>query len=76
MQTESSSHHRNLEALDFLSLVQGINQEDALLHARVASEASHIAALCELVFSRLQAGGRLFYMGAGTSGRLGIVDAS
>ena len=42
MQTESSSHHRNLEALDFLSLVQGINQEDALLHARVASEASHI----------------------------------
>ena len=76
MQTESSSHHRNLEALDFLSLVQGINLEDALLHARVASEASHIAALCELVFSRLQAGGRLFYMGAGTSGRLGIVDAS
>ena len=76
MQTESSSHHRNLESLDFLSLVQGINQEDALLHARVASEASHIAALCELVFSRLQNGGRLFYMGAGTSGRLGIVDAS
>jgi N-acetylmuramic acid 6-phosphate etherase len=76
MHTESSSGHRNLEALDFLSLVKGINQEDALCHQRVASEASHIAALCELVFSRLQAGGRLFYMGAGTSGRLGIVDAS
>ena len=53
MHTESSSGHRNLEALDFLSLVRGINQEDALCHQRVASEASHIAALCELVFSRL-----------------------
>ncbi|MFN5596515.1 MAG: hypothetical protein ACK49P_04570 [Bacteroidota bacterium] len=50
MQTESSSHHRNLEALDFFSFVQGNNQEDALFHARVASEASHNAALCVLVF--------------------------
>ena len=45
MQTESSSNHRNLEQLDFLSLVQGINREDALLSARVASEASHISPL-------------------------------
>jgi N-acetylmuramic acid 6-phosphate etherase len=76
MQTESKSSHNHLEQLDFLSLVQGINKEDALCHARVASEASRIATLCELVYSRLQVGGRLFYMGAGTSGRLGIVDAS
>lgn len=76
MHTESSSSHRNLEQLDFLSLVEGINKEDALCHERVASEAKSIAELCELVFSRLNSGGRLFYMGAGTSGRLGIVDAS
>jgi len=62
--------------LDFLSLVEGINREDALCHQRIAQEASVIASLCELVFDRLKDGGRLFYMGAGTSGRLGIVDAS
>ena len=76
MHTESSSHHSHLEQQDFLSLVTGINREDALCHERIANELPVIASLCELIFDRLSAGGRLFYLGAGTSGRLGIVDAS
>ncbi len=76
MHTESNSLHRDLEHLDFLSLITGINAEDAFCHERVNRELPQIAALAELIFSRLSKGGRLFYMGAGTSGRLGIVDAS
>lgn len=76
MHTESSSHHSHLEQQDFLRLVTGINREDALCHERIANELPVIASLCELIFDRLSAGGRLFYLGAGTSGRLGIVDAS
>ncbi len=74
--TESSSNHQRLEDLNFLELVAGINEEDALLHLRVHDELSVIANLCAAVFDRMQVGGRLFYLGAGTSGRLGIVDAS
>lgn len=76
MQTESTSGYRHLEKMGFLDLVHGINHEDSLCHERVANESLQIALLCELVFNRLDAGGRLFYLGAGTSGRLGIVDAS
>ncbi len=74
--TESTSNHSNLDGLNFLELVTGINQEDAILADRVADELSVIAALSEQVYKRLNEGGRLFYLGAGTSGRLGIVDAS
>ena len=76
MHTESSSNHSHLEQQDFLSLVTGINREDALCHSRIANELPVISALCELIYDRLSKGGRLFYLGAGTSGRLGIVDAS
>ncbi len=75
-ETEASSNHRALESLDFLDLVTGINQEDAVLHERVADELFVIKNLCESVYQRMMNGGRLFYLGAGTSGRLGIVDAS
>ncbi len=75
-ETEANSYHQSLENLSFLDLVAGINQEDAILHERVADELSKIAELCELVHTRMKDGGRLFYLGAGTSGRLGIVDAS
>lgn len=76
MLTESTSHHADLDKLDFLSLVSGINQEDAFCHQRVSAQLAVIAALCEKVYDRLSKGGRLFYLGAGTSGRLGVVDAS
>ncbi|MFZ9969794.1 MAG: N-acetylmuramic acid 6-phosphate etherase [Bacteroidia bacterium] len=76
MQTESRSQHRHLESMNFLELVDGINQEDARLAAIVQAELPAIARLAEAIFERLLIGGRLFYMGAGTSGRLGVVDAS
>ena len=75
-ETEASSNHHQLDELDFFELVAGINQEDALLHLRVQEELTVIAALCTSVFECMKHGGRLFYLGAGTSGRLGIVDAS
>jgi len=73
MHTESSSNHSHLEQQDFLSLVTGINREDALCHSRIANELPVISALCELIYDRLSKGGRLFYLGAGTSGRLGLI---
>lgn len=75
-ETEASSNHQALENLTFIDLVAGINQEDAVLHQRVGAEIAVIANLCDAVHARMQHGGRLFYLGAGTSGRLGIVDAS
>ena len=74
--TEQDSHYQNLHALSFMELLQGINTEDISVALSVQEKIPQIAALCELVYERMQIGGRLFYMGAGTSGRLGIVDAS
>jgi len=74
--TESASHFNNLDELDFLALVTGINQEDMSIADRVANELPVIAKRSEAIYNRLKLGGRLFYMGAGTSGRLGVVDAS
>lgn len=53
-----------------------INREDAHVAAAVAKEIPHIAAAVEILVQRFRAGGRLFYIGAGTSGRLGVLDAS
>ena len=74
--TESPSSHRHLEKKSVLELLQGINQEDSTVAAAVARAIPAIAAFVELAADRMLAGGRLFYIGAGTSGRLGIVDAS
>ena len=54
----------------------GMNDEDARIAAIVRSQISAITLLVDALVSKMQRGGRLFYMGAGTSGRLGIVDAS
>jgi N-acetylmuramic acid 6-phosphate etherase len=67
------------EALDSLSpleLVRLINSEDAKVAHAVAEQAESIAKAIEVIANRLQHGGRLIYIGAGTSGRLGILDAS
>ena len=59
-----------------LEIVDLINQEDRTVIAAVASQRSHIARAIELAEQSFRQGGRLFYVGAGTSGRLGVLDAS
>lgn len=66
----------NLDQLDTDALIQAICDEDARVPAAVAAEAPRIAALAELTVQRIRAGGRLIYVGAGTSGRLGALDAA
>jgi N-acetylmuramic acid 6-phosphate etherase len=74
--TESASNYDNLEQLSTLELLQNINREDATVALAVEKEIVHIERLTLEITERMKQGGRLFYMGAGTSGRLGIVDAS
>lgn len=74
--TESASNYDNLEQLSTLELLQNINREDATVALAVEKEIAHIEKLTSEIVGRMKQGGRLFYMGAGTSGRLGIVDAS
>ena len=66
----------NIDQLSTLEIVDLINSEDMLLAAAVAKERKNIAAAIEMIVERFQKGGRLFYVGAGTSGRLGVLDAS
>ncbi len=75
------TEQRNPRSLDIDTmgpgeLVQLINTEDATVAAAVARESERIADAVELVVDRLRRGGRLIYVGAGTSGRLGVLDAS
>lgn len=74
--TESSSLHRDLEHKSSLELVQGINQEDKKVALAVESKLDIIAELVDGIYAKMEKGGRLFYIGAGTSGRLGVLDAS
>ena len=74
--TESDSNHDGLEHLSIHALLTGINQEDQKVAIAVAQEIKNIEILVEECVSRMKTGGRLFYLGAGTSGRLGVVDAS
>ena len=74
--TESNSLYDGLEHMSALELAQGINAEDAKVAAAVATKISEISSFVEALVDRMKNGGRLFYIGAGTSGRLGILDAS
>ena len=74
--TESESNHQGLEQLSTRELLEGINQEDKAVPLAVEREIPNIEKLVDAAVERMQQGGRLFYIGAGTSGRLGIVDAS
>ena len=74
--TEQDSRHQNLHELGFDDLLKGINTEDLGVAVSVQEKIDQIAKLSALVHDRMSQGGRLFYLGAGTSGRLGIVDAS
>jgi len=74
--TESSSRYRHLEQMSTRELLTNMNQEDHQVPAAVAKAIPAIEALVEHVVPKMEEGGRLFYIGAGTSGRLGILDAS
>lgn len=74
--TESESNHSNLDMLSTAELLQGMNQEDQSVAVSVQKALPQIESALQVIVERMKAGGRLFYIGAGTSGRLGILDAS
>ena len=74
--TEQSSNYQNLQDMTVKEILTGINNEDSSVPVAVAEEIPQIEKLVEGVVERMKKGGRVFYLGAGTSGRLGVVDAS
>lgn len=74
--TESPSPFDDLEQMSVQELLTGINQEDAKIHAAVKLLIPKIEKLVDKTLERMRLGGRVFYIGAGTSGRLGVLDAS
>lgn len=74
--TEQSSLYRHLEKMSVAELLNNINQEDKTVPDAVEKAIPQIEKLVLAISDKMLAGGRLFYIGAGTSGRLGIVDAS
>jgi N-acetylmuramic acid 6-phosphate etherase len=74
--TESTSRYNDLEKMTVRELLVNMNREDQLVALAVEKSIPAIEPLVESIVGKMQNGGRLFYMGAGTSGRLGIVDAS
>ncbi|MDA0325747.1 MAG: N-acetylmuramic acid 6-phosphate etherase [Bacteroidetes bacterium] len=74
--TEQDSHYSNLEQKTIRELLETINNEDQSVPKAVAKVLPQIERLVKKVTEQLQQGGRLFYIGAGTSGRLGVLDAS
>ena len=67
---------QNVDRMSTRQIVDLINAEDRLVAPAVAKQKKQIAAAIDLIVERLRQGGRLFYVGAGTSGRLGVLDAS
>ncbi len=74
--TESSSRYRHLEQMSVRELLVNINAEDQTVPLAVEKAIPQIEALVDVIVARMRDGGRLFYIGAGTSGRLGVLDAS
>src|SRR4051812_5554781 len=74
--TESASLYRHLEKMSTNELLTNINREDQKVALAVEQVIPQIEKLVDIVTDKMLSGGRLFYIGAGTSGRLGIVDAS
>ena len=66
----------NIDEMSTRQIVELINAEDARVPEAVAGQRNRIAAAVEMIVERFRRGGRLFYVGAGTSGRLGVLDAS
>lgn len=76
MTTESPSKYEQLEKMSIRDLLENINREDQTVPLAVAKVLPQLEKFIEKIVEKMKNGGRLFYIGAGTSGRLGIVDAS
>ncbi len=74
--TESSSHYDHLEKMSVNELLVSINKEDKTVPLAIEKAIPQIEAIVNIIVEKMRGGGRLFYIGAGTSGRLGVVDAS
>lgn len=74
--TEQESNYHDIDKMSVLDILKGINNEDKLVPLAVEKALPQIEKLASAVAERMAKGGRLFYIGAGTSGRLGVVDAS
>ena len=74
--TEQPSLYNNLENKSVEELLKDINTEDQKVALAVEKTIPQVAQLVEQIVPRMKRGGRIFYMGAGTSGRLGVLDAS
>src|SRR5574343_377456 len=74
--TEASANYESLETMSTADLLGNINKEDKTVPLAIEKELPAIEAFVNACYERMKTGGRLFYIGAGTSGRLGIVDAS
>ncbi len=74
--TESASSFKNLEKMSVGELIRAINKEDGKVHLAVNKVLPRIGQLIKKIVERMSQGGRVFYLGAGTSGRLGVLDAS
>ena len=74
--TESPSEFQDLDKMSVHEILTGIHQEDAKIHEAIEKVIPQIEALIEKILERMPLGGRVFYLGAGTSGRLGVLDAA
>jgi N-acetylmuramic acid 6-phosphate etherase len=74
--TEQASLYEHLEGMSTRELLENINREDHKVPQVIAAILPQIEALADAVYERMRQGGRLFYIGSGTSGRMGILDAS
>ena len=74
--TEKESEYRHLDKMSTIQILECINQEDKKVPDLVAEQMPKIASFIEIIVIKIKKGGRLFYIGSGTSGRLGILDAS
>ena len=74
--TEQSSRYDNLDKMSTNEILTSINAEDMTVPMAISKSIPQIEKVVDAIVERMRRGGRVFYMGAGTSGRLGIVDAS
>ncbi|PCI01451.1 MAG: N-acetylmuramic acid 6-phosphate etherase [Flavobacteriaceae bacterium] len=74
--TEQTSHYDDLEHMSTFDLLTNINKEDKTIPAAIEKVIPRIEILVDTIVDKMKQGGRLFYIGAGTSGRLGVLDAS
>lgn len=74
--TEQPSRYQDLDKMSVRELIEGINREDSRVHKAVKKALPQIEILIGKILERMPGGGRVFYLGAGTSGRLGVLDAS